>query len=420
VPDFEFLHAADLHLDSPLRGLDADAPADRIRGATREALTKLVDLALERRVAFLLLAGDLYDGDWKDWRTGHFLIEQLSRLKRAGIDIIAISGNHDAEQVLTRNLKLPFPGTMLPSRKPETHRLHSLEVAIHGQSFGTRAVTENLARFYPKPEPGWFNIGLLHTACESTDHAPYAPCTEAELAAHGYDYWALGHVHTRRDIQRGDCRIVFPGNVQGRHIREEGAKGASLVRVTAGRIEAVEHHALDVLRWKHVHVDASGAADMDAVLARIELLLNQALIEAEGRLLAVRVTLNGASPAHAAMARRPEDFRAQVRAAALGIADGSELWIEDVRLRTRPEALLATHSGAVGDLAAALNRSPAIDTAMYEFVSQLVKDPDLLEAGHPALAIREGEPGDPVPDDLVQRARALLLAELMAGSSSAS
>ncbi len=418
MPDFEFLHAADLHLDSPLRGLDADAPAERIRGATREALVRLVDLALERRVAFVLLAGDLYDGDWKDWRTGHFLIAQLSRLKRAGIEVIAISGNHDAEQVLTRNL--PFPGTMLPSRKPDTHRLPGLEVAVHGQSFATRAVTDNLARAYPRPVAGWFNIGLLHTACESTDHAPYAPCTEAELAAHGYDYWALGHVHTRRVERRGDCRIVFPGNIQGRHIREEGSKGATLVRVTAGRIEALEHHALDVLRWKHVHVDASGAADIEAVLARTELLLDQALIEAEGRLLAVRVTLTGACAAHAAMARRLEDFRAQVRAAALGIADGSELWIEDVRLRTRPEAALAIQSGAVGDLAAALDRPPAIDNAMHDFVSLLVKDPDVLETGHPALAIREGEPGDPVPEDLVQRARALLLAELMAGSARAS
>jgi hypothetical protein len=169
-----------------------------------------------------------------------------------------------------------------------------------------------------------------------------------------------------------------------------------------------------------VHVDASGAADIEAVLARTELLLDQALIEAEGRLLAVRVTLTGACAAHAAMARRLEDFRAQVRAAALGIADGSELWIEDVRLRTRPEAALAIQSGAVGDLAAALDRPPAIDNAMHDFVSLLVKDPDVLETGHPALAIREGEPGDPVPEDLVQRARALLLAELMAGSARAS
>jgi DNA repair exonuclease SbcCD nuclease subunit len=417
VPNFEFLHAADLHLDSPLRGLDADAPAERIRGATREALIKLVDLALERRVAFLLLAGDLYDGDWKDWRTGHFLMAQLSRLKRAGIEVIAISGNHDAEQVLTRNL--PFPGTMLPSRKADTYRLPALEVAIHGQSFATRAVTENLARDYPRRVENWFNIGLLHTACESTEHAPYAPCTEAELAAHGYEYWALGHVHTRREIRRGDCRIVFPGNIQGRHIREEGSKGATLVRVAAGRIEAVEHHALDVLRWKHVTVDASGAPDTESVLARTELLLDQALIEADGRLLAVRVTLTGACAAHAAMARRPEDFRAEVRATALRIADGSELWIEDVRIRTSPEAALAPQSGAVGDLAAALDRPPAIDSAMHEFVSQLVKDPDLLEKDHPALAIRECKPGDKVPDELVQRARALLLAELMAGSSRA-
>ena len=311
---FTFLHAADLHLDSPLRGLDADAPADRIRGATRQALTNLVQLAKDEQVDFVLLAGDLYDGDWKDWRTGHFLVSQLAELKRAGIPVIAISGNHDAEAVLTQGL--PFPGTMLPSRQAAT-AIPIPGVAVHGQSFATRAVREPLALAYPKPLDDHFNIGLLHTACGSTEHDNYAPCTPAELRAKGYDYWALGHVHQRLELSR-DPWIVFPGNVQGRHIREEGSKGASLVRVEAGRVAAVTHHALDVLRWRRLVVDVGGADDGPALLGRVALQLDAAVVEAEGRLLIVRLVLEGASAAHGELAGNAQRTLATLRAAAAG------------------------------------------------------------------------------------------------------
>ncbi len=409
MASFQFLHAADLHLDSPMRGLDADAPAERIRTATRQALRNLVELALERQVGFVLLAGDLYDGDWKDWRTGHFLVEQIARLARASIPVIAISGNHDAEQVLTR--QLPFPGTLLPSRAAATVRLPELGVAVHGRSFATRAVTENLALDYPARLDGWFNIGLLHTACGSEAHDNYAPCTPADLAARGYDYWALGHVHARWQVSR-DPWILFPGNLQGRHVKEAGAKGAELVQVADGKVIGSTAEALDVVRWLRLGVDVSGAPDVAAVLARVGVLLGPAVLEAEGRLLAVRVTLEGACPAHAALARDPAGTRERVRAAAAEIAGADALWIEDVRLRTRPAldlAALRAQPGAVGALVCAIEAPAALEPALQHFVADLLRRCDAgLEDEHPALAIQGGT----LPDDLVQRARALLLAEL--------
>ena len=65
---FKFIHAADIHLDSPLRGLEQyeGVPVQEIRNAARRALSNLVDLALDQKVAFVLIAGDLYDGDWRD------------------------------------------------------------------------------------------------------------------------------------------------------------------------------------------------------------------------------------------------------------------------------------------------------------------------------------------------------------------
>jgi DNA repair protein SbcD/Mre11 len=191
MPGFRFLHAADLHLDSPLRGLEAspEAPVQRIRGATREALRNLIDLAISEQVDFVVLAGDLYDGDWRDWGTGHFLLAQLGRLTRAGIRVVAISGNHDAESVLTRRLRFPDGAAMLPTR-PTSHPLPEHGVVVHGQGYAERETLQNLVPRYPAPVEGAFNIGLLHTSMEGRPgHAGYAPCALSELLRHGYDYW---------------------------------------------------------------------------------------------------------------------------------------------------------------------------------------------------------------------------------------
>ena len=58
---FKFLHAADIHLDSPFKGLERyeGAPAEKMRQATRRALENLVQLALDEQVKFVLIAGDL-------------------------------------------------------------------------------------------------------------------------------------------------------------------------------------------------------------------------------------------------------------------------------------------------------------------------------------------------------------------------
>ena len=408
MADFEFLHAADLHLDSPLRGLDRDAPTERIRNATRSALANLVDFALERHVAFILLAGDLYDGDWRDWHTGQFLAQQLARLTRANIEVVAISGNHDAERVLTRKLTLPG---MLRADRPDTIRLQGVPVAVHGQSFATPSVTENLAANYPQPVDGSFNIGLLHTACGTVENDRYAPCGIADLARRGYDYWALGHVHTRAILSKAPW-IVFPGNLQGRHINEPGSKGATLVTVERNAVKNVEHHGLDVLRWLHLSVDVNGADGIEAVAARVRTLLGAAVLEAEDRMLVVRLTLRGSCPAHGDLARSTGTTLEQMRAAAAEIAGPDELWIEDVRLATTPALDLAAmreQPGAVGALIKALDRPVEIDAGLRTFIAdQLRRADDALDADHPARAIAAGN----LPPEIIEQARAMLLAEL--------
>jgi exonuclease SbcD len=380
MPDFRFLHAADLHLDSPLRGLEADpsAPAELIRGATRRALGRLVDLAIEEKVDFLLIAGDIYDGDWPDFGTGLFFAAQMRRLNQASIPVFAIRGNHDAANRMTRSLRLPPNVTIYDHAKAHTYRLKSLGVAIHGQSFADPAEPNDLSQSYPPPDKALFNIGLLHTSAEGyTDHARYAPCDISRLKSHGYDYWALGHVHKRQELSE-DPWIIFPGNLQGRKVNETGPKGATLVTVTAGRATP-EHRTLDVLRWADIDVNLDGAADEAEAMTRIQSDLETALREADPRPLAARVTLTGTTLAHAALSG--EGLREKV----LNEAPGEHrLWLEAVKLRTRPPRESASRPDTLTRL---LTEIDALTTT---------PPPDLL-GDWPAVLL--GKLGDALPDD---------------------
>ena len=194
----KFIHTADIHVDSPLVGLAAyqNAPVASLRTATRDAFSALVDLAIDEAVDFMVIAGDLYDGAWKDYNTGHYFVREMGRLNQAGVPVYLLHGNHDAESEMTKRLTLPPNVHLFDSKKPGSYRIEALRVALHGRSCREAATLDNLAIGYPDAVPGWLNIGVLHTALEGyAAHPRYAPCSLAELTAKGYDYWALGHVH---------------------------------------------------------------------------------------------------------------------------------------------------------------------------------------------------------------------------------
>jgi predicted phosphodiesterase len=417
------LHCADLHLDSPLRGLEAnpDAPAERIRSATRRALVNLVDYVLGEKLDFVVAAGDLYDGEWQDWRTGQFLVTQIARLSKAGIPFVAIRGNHDAESVITRRLRMPHETAhLLGTRRPETIRLPGLPVSIHGQSFATRAVTTNLARDYPEADPDRFNIGLLHTSLTGREgHDPYAACSIEDLRGRGYDYWALGHVH-KREVVSQDPWIVFPGNLQGRHINEDGPKGATVVTVEDNRVKSAQPIVLDEVRWATVTVDLPPDADEDAALTLARTRLQQAHDKAGGRLLATRLVLAGACAAHASFSADPHAAREKLRTEAMTIAGPDAVWTETITLATKPVtdfATLRNREDATGRLVCALE---TIDAAQLGAVVKSYAEKLLGQApwprmefdkDHPAIQAAAGE----ISPELIRRARDLLLARIAEG-----
>lgn len=353
----KFIHAADIHLDSPLSGLSRyeGAPAQAIRGATRAALDNLVQLCLDEAAELLLLAGDLYDGDWRDYNTGLYFVSRMARLTREGVRVVLVRGNHDAQSQITGHLPLPKGVTELSTRRPETCLLEDLGVAVHGQGYRHASITDDLTLAYPEPRDGLLNVGLLHTCLDGRPgHAPYAPCTLERLLNQGYQYWALGHVHAR-EVLHADPWVVFPGNLQGRHARETGPKGASLVTVEDGLIVAVEHRSLDTVRWERCRLDATRADSGHTLVEQAAAGLERLAAAAEGRLLAARLEITGRSRAHAELCRDSAGWSERLRAAAAHL--GETVWVEKISLDTRsPLDLddLAGRDDPLGELVKAL------------------------------------------------------------------
>lgn len=404
---FKFLHAADIHLDSPLRGLDRydGAPVDEIRGATRRALENLVRVASEQQVAFVVIAGDVYDGDWPDFNTGLFFVRQMGKLREAGIPVVLVSGNHDAENKMTRSLELPDNVRRLATRKPESvagreigFGLEHLDIVFHGQGFASAAVDENVAQRYPVGRAGVFNLGVLHTSLEATggEHARYAPCSVSDLVSRQYDYWALGHIHKARVVQI-EPPIVFPGNIQGRHIRETGPKGCQLVTVDERGRPTLEFVPLDVFRWDELTVAVDGAKRGDDVLGLIGQALHQRVRDQGELPLAVRVVVSGRCPAHRTLAAAPEAWANQVRAVAAG---AGEVWVEKVKFHTTDEAepvSAAVDDGPLLELSALIAEIGGDEQRLLELTDELAPfkrklPPELLVDGTGEEPLRIEEP----------------------------
>jgi len=330
----KFLHAADLHLGSALPGFGTrrtpgDVPEDV--DAPLAAFENMLELARREDVAFVVIAGDLYDGEWKDFALG---LQVTARLRTLGRPCFILRGNHDALSIIPSRLRLPDNVREFGGERCETVALPALDVALHGHSFPERAVPHDLSGAYCPPSPGMLNIGVLHTSAEGAEgHDTYAPCSIGALAGRGYDYWALGHIHARRELRR-EPWIVFPGNTQGRHVRETGAKGCTIVTVEDRRVVAAKHHDLDVVRWARIEVDVT-AAHLHDIATRLEAALEPHLRDAgAGRALAARIDLVGETSHDAQLRDRAEALLADALNAAQNL--GGQLWVERLAVRTTP------------------------------------------------------------------------------------
>jgi DNA repair exonuclease SbcCD nuclease subunit len=365
---YRFVHAADIHLDSPLRSLALRDPslANLIGNATRRAFVRVVDLCLDEQVDGLLLAGDLYDGDQTSMKTARFLAEQLRRLHEAGIRVFIIRGNHDALSRVSKELSLPGSVKLFGGRAEaiviERDR-GQFPVAIHGLSFAQPQAPESLIGKYRPPVEGAVNIGLMHTSLAGAPgHDLYAPCSLAELQGTGFRYWALGHVH-KRSVVEGACAIVMPGMPQGRDINEAGAKSVTLVTIGDDRSIRIEVRATSIAQFERVAVDATGIDDWRDLVASLARALEQARGDVASEHLVARLRVTGATPL-AWRIRRDLDLlktEADDRASVIG-----SCWVEKLEVDCRAPGAVA---GASADPLTELRRlidEEVIGSAAYQ------------------------------------------------------
>ena len=404
----KFIHCADLHLDSPMRGLGTTDPeiAETIREASRRAFKRLIDVALEENVEFVVVAGDLFDGNWDDLATGLWTIRELRRLEARRIPVFISLGNHDLQNKTLPKLTWPKNVKIFSAKKPETFLYPddlpqlldgakknkrktsptssaspkntlfsessepdsslfddaSERVALTGQSFRAQFCPENLAANFPSATPNAFNIGVLHTDARGDGAAShYAPTSLETLNAKGYDYWALGHVHRRQTLQTEPAWVGYPGVLQGRHIREPEPKGFYVVEIENGALaEAPRFVAADSLRWFALELDLTQVASEEELRERFLVAARSIIDEAEERFAAVRLTLVGRAEMHRELTQRRARQTLAEPFLAWTLELGDAFWLEEIELKTtspRPGTLGET--GILGDLAADFERKIA-------------------------------------------------------------
>ena len=355
-----FVHAADLHLDSPFRGMRSEAPdyvAESLRQATFDAYRNIIDLCLQEGVDALLVAGDIYDGADRSLRAQLRFVDGLNRLNAAGIRSFICHGNHDPLDGWEARLALP-PGCVRfgPEVSAEPVFLDEPDrAAVYGVSYPRREVCENLTPLFADAVAGsGYRVGLLHANVGGNpDHDSYAPCSVTDLAETGLDYWALGHVHTRQVLRQERPTIVYPGNPQGRHPLETGARGVYLVEVDDHGSVSLDFRAVDIVRWDNIDIGIAGLETEQELLDALDAATAHCADNSQGRSVLVRLSLTGRGPLHRWL-RHPdtlEELRLRVNEQYAGHRQW--LWCERIQADTaspvdREQA--AAREDFVGDL----------------------------------------------------------------------
>ncbi|MER9611316.1 DNA repair exonuclease [Mesorhizobium sp. M0312] len=376
---FRFIHTADIHLDSPLRSLAMRSPdlAELVGDASRQAFVSIVDLCLAERVDALVIAGDLYDGDQTSMKTARFLASQMTRLHQAGVRVFKIRGNHDALSRISKQLVFPDTVTIFSGRPQSVlQTAGGLDVMFHGLSFASPKAPESLLPKYTAAREGAVNVGVMHTSLAgSPGHDVYAPCSVADLHGHGFDYWALGHIHVRK-VHPGASTVVMPGMPQGRDINEAGEKSVTLVTIRDDRSVEVEERLTSIAQFERVNVDLTGTVEWPEVVGRIRSALEDIRPSVRSRHVVVRLGLTGDSPLSWALIRDRDLLLAEAEQVA---EQAGDTWVEKLELGLSPPRTEALEGVAdpIFELAESMRAdasSEAFRAEAREFVLKTIAD----------------------------------------------
>ncbi|ENN8959452.1 exonuclease SbcCD subunit D [Listeria monocytogenes] len=237
MKEIQFLHMADLHLDSPFIGLSTlpQPLFSAIQESTFQSLERITTVAIKEAVDFVLIAGDIYDSEDQSVRAQARFAKEMKRLEAANIPVFMIHGNHDFIEKHKEKLALPSNVHVFSEQvEVMSHKTATgVSVNIYGFSYNERHIRSSRVGEYKIQGDADFHIALLHGSevSSSEEHDVYAPFRVQEISKKGFDYWALGHIHKRQLLAESPS-IYYPGNIQGRNRKESGEKGASIVTLS--------------------------------------------------------------------------------------------------------------------------------------------------------------------------------------------
>ena len=258
----KFIHFADAHLDSPFRGLSflPSKEFNQIYQAADQSLTRIVDLALAEKVDLVLIAGDTFDSAKPSPRSQLFFAQQIKRLTDAQIQVVMIFGNHDhmrrEDLLVNQSPYFKLIGANEAVEKATFKTKDNFNYDVVGFSYLNNHITEDKIPDFPGKEHN-YTFGLMHAQEKEADSRKnvYAPFMVSEVQALNYDYFALGHIHARRNLSEKPW-IVYSGNIQGRHINEMGAKGCYLGVIDENtKKTSIEFKTTGPILWQGVQVE---------------------------------------------------------------------------------------------------------------------------------------------------------------------
>ncbi|MTI83662.1 MAG: DNA repair exonuclease [Firmicutes bacterium] len=343
---FSFIHAGDLHLDSPFRGFehisDIDEPIKenilrRLRNCTFAALENIVDACIEYEVDFLVLSGDIYDLVDRSIRAELRFRNAIERLADRGIPVFAVHGNHDFDNGIRARLTWPENVHFFSPGEVEYREVirQGKEIArIYGISYPRRDVTENYAAKFKRHQNAPFAIGVLHCNVGGVpEHENYSPCQVSDLVQSGMDYWALGHVHSHRVLKDSPC-IVYAGSPQGRNPRETGDKGCCMVNVSENGLIDLQFLAVDDVRWTETRISIDNIQSEGELITQLDNQLTGIRSIHNKKSVVTRIILTGRGPLHrklqsGALADILEELRLR-----LAGEEGDFIWPESIKCTT--------------------------------------------------------------------------------------
>jgi len=418
MPRIKFVHTADLHIDTPFKGLSQvnDDLANRLKDATMESFRNLVDLCLHEQVDFLLIAGDVFDSDLQSLSAQLKVGAELKKLSDNAIPVYLVCGNHD-----------PLGSWMEAHSLPQkVHRFGAAQVEkvtfgkggvpltdIYGVSYDQKFLNQNLAKLFRKVESQTpFSIALLHgTIGDAGPHENYAPFKIEDILSKGFDYWALGHIHKSHIVREAYPAVAYPGNPQGRDFGETGRRGCFLVEMETGQKPVLQFCATDTIRFEYVELNLSNVESLDEMLNKLQVASEQIDYYDEQCSYIFRVRLTGRTVLHHHL-QQPGEIEQIAGLLNQGrLSDSPFTWIDRIEVETMPQ-INQDQIRKSGDFTAQVWKAFEILENDHQALEQVFKT--LASGFNSQHAIRElGPLGEDEKQEILQKARWMLLDQLM-------